>query len=375
MKSTLDASATISGGAVTLAGGTINLQGLNSTKNLGYFAGQLANAAGYTGNVEMLGAVTLAAGTLGNGVLQVGTGDTVTLADHGLNNAIAISGGTVDFNGKTATSNVSYTNGTLANASGLSGDVTLAYSGAKTFAAGSLGAGRVIVPTGATLDFGAGFANAVRNTGGAVTNGANYTGTMTYAGGQSVTVTADQVGKLVFESGTTAKGSGTLASLGFAGGSAYTMTIQDGAGAAGVGFDSVTVTGALNLAGLSSSNRMTLNVVSLDGANAAGGNLANQTFAWNDPKNFTLFTYGTLTLGNGVTNVADLFTVDYSNFKDKYGVSAQADWFTVSNDSVNGAIVLTAIPEPSTYGMSLAGLALALAALRRRKRKTDAEAK
>jgi hypothetical protein len=120
---------------------------------------------------------------------------------------------------------------------------------------------------------------------------------------------------------------------------------------------------------------MTLNMVSLNSGNTAGGNIANQTFAWNDPKNFTLFTYGTLTLGNGVTNVADLFTVNYANFKDKYGVSAQADWFTVSNDSVNGAIVLTAIPEPSTYGMSLAGLALALAAIRRRKRKTDAEAK
>ena len=51
------------------------------------------------------------------------------MADNGLNNAIALSGGTVDFNGKTATSNVTYTNGTLANATGLSGDVTLAYAG------------------------------------------------------------------------------------------------------------------------------------------------------------------------------------------------------------------------------------------------------
>jgi hypothetical protein len=196
---------------------------------------------------------------------------------------------------------------------------------------------------------------------------------MAYAGGQSINVTADQVAKLAFESGTTAKGSGTLTDLSFAAGSAYTMNIKDGAGVAGVGFDSVTVTGALNLASLSSANRMTLNVVSLDSSNVVGGNIANQTFAWNDPKNFTLFTYGTLTLGNGVTNVADLFTVNYANFKDKYGVTAQSDWFTISNDSVNGAIVLTAIPEPSTYGMSLAGLALALAAIRRRnKRKADA---
>ena len=371
VKSTLDASATISGGAVTLAGGTINLQGLNSTKSINYQSGALTNANGYTGNVDVLGAVSVSAGTLGNGVVQVSTGDTVTLANNGLNNAIALSGGTVDFNGKTATSSIAYTNGTLANATGYTGDVT--FSGTKSFASAALGSARVIVATGATLDFAAGFNNAVRNTGGAVTNGTNYTGTLTYAGGQSINVTADQVAKLAFESGTTAKGSGTLTSLGFAAGSAYTMTMKDGAGVAGVGFDSVSITGALNLATLSSANRMTLNVVSLDSSSVAGGNIANQTFAWNDPKNFTLFTYGTLTLGNGVTNVADLFTVNYANFKDKYGVTAQADWFSVSNDTVNGAIVLTAIPEPSTYGMSLAGLALALAAIRRRnKRKTDA---
>lgn len=368
VKATLDASAgDISGGAVTLDGGIINLQGLASQKALTYIAGELSNAANYTGAIDVLGTVSIAAGTLGNGVIQVGAGDTVTASNNGLSNAIAITGGAFDFNGKAVTSSVAYTNGTLANASGLSGEVTLAYAGSKTMIAGSLGTGRVIIPAGATLDFGAGFSNAVRNTGGAVSNGANYTGTLTYAGGQSVTVSADQVAKLVFESGTSAKGSGTLTSLGFGGGSAYTMTMKDGAGAAGVGFDSVTVTGTLNLSALSSANRLTLNMVSLDGANTVGGNLANQTFAWNSPKNFTLFTYGTLTLGNGVTNVADLFTVNYANFKDKDGVSAQADWFTVSNDAAAGAIILTAIPEPSTYGLGLAGLALALAAFRRRK--------
>jgi len=373
VKTTLDAAAgSISGGAVTLEGGTINLQGLVSTKALNYASGQLLNAANYSGNVDLLGTVTLTPGTLGNGVLQVGTGDAVTLADDGLSNALAISGGSFDFNGKSASSTVSYVNGALLNASGLSGDVTLAYVGTKTFTAGSLGAGRVIVPSGATLDFGAGFNNAVRNTGGAVNNGANYAGTMTYAGGQSVAVSADQVAKLFFESGTTAKGSGTLTSLGFGAGSAYTLSMKDTASVAGLGYDSVVVSGVLNLASLSAANRLTVNLVSLDGGNVAGGNLANQTFAWNSPKHFTLFKYGTLTLGNGVTNVADLFTVNYANFKDAYGVTAEADWFTVSNDSANGAIVLTAIPEPSTYGLGLAGLALAFAAIRRRPRKTGA---
>jgi len=375
VKSTLDATATISGGAVTLAGGTINLQGLTSTKTIGYQSGTFTNAANYTGDVDVLGAVSVAAGTLGAGKIQVGAGDTVTLANNGLNNAIAMSAGTFDFNGKTSTSALAYAGGTLANATGYTGDLTLAYAGSKTFAAGSLGSANVVLPTGVTLDAGAGLANNVRNTGGTMTGVANYAGTLTYAGGQSVSFASNAFPKLVLDAGTSASGSGTVANLGFNGGASYTMTIKDGAAAAGTGFDRVVVTGALDLSGLSSSNRLTLNVVSLDASNTVGGNLANQTFAWNDPKAFTLFTYGTLTLGNGVTNVADLFTVNYSNFKDKYGATAQADWFTVSNDSVNGAIVLTAIPEPSTYGMGLAGLALALAAIRRRKQKKDAEAK
>jgi fibronectin-binding autotransporter adhesin len=374
VKSTLDAAAGISGGAVTLDGGMINLQGLASTKNIGFMGGTLTNAGGYTGNVEILGAVSVAAGTLGHGVLQVGAGDTVTLSSDGFNNAVTMAAGTFDFNGKTSTSAMAYTGGTLANATGYTGDLTLGYAGSKTFAAGSLGSANVILPTGTTLDAGAGLANNVRNTGGTVTGGSNYAGTLTYAGGQSVSFASNSFPKVAFDAGTSASGSGTVTNLGFNGGASYTMTIKDGAAAAGTGFDSVTVTGALNLSGLSSANRMTLNVVSLDGSNTVGGNLANQTFNWNNAQAFTLFTYGTLTLGNGVTNVADLFTVNYANFKDKYGATAQADWFTVSNDTVNGAIVLTAIPEPSTYGMGLAGLALALAAIRRRKRK-DAEAK
>ena len=105
------------------------------------------------------------------------------------------------------------------------------------------------------------------------------------------------------------------------------------------------------------------------------GRLAEQASGLYDPKSFTLFSYGTLNLGAGVS-ISDVFSIDYSGFKDENGNVARADWFTISNDTGAGAIVLTAIPEPSTYGLAIGALALAAAALRRRRKQnaTDASA-
>ena len=129
--------------------------------------------------------------------------------------------------------------------------------------------------------------------------------------------------------------------------------------------NALAVSGLLDLSALSAANRVTLQLKSLD-ANGLTGNLAVQNFAWNDPKNFTLFSYGTLSLGSGVS-VSDVFTIDYSGFKDEHGNVARADWFTISNDTNAGAIVLTAIPEPSTYAACAGAAVLGLAFWRRRR--------
>jgi hypothetical protein len=39
----------------------------------------------------------------------------------------------------------------------------------------------------------------------------------------------------------------------------------------------------------------------------------------------------------------------------------------MSYDSVTGNMTLTAVPEPSTYGLAIGALALAIAAIRRRR--------
>ena len=312
---------------------------------------------------------------------------------NGVSANIKLLGGTVDFGGRTSTSSVAYTSGTIANGAGFTGDVS--YAGSLSLTKNAFGAGRILVGATNTANFGVGFDNRVSYSGGTIQNGANYAGTLTVNNGATLAASTNLAGSIVLDTGAKLSGVGSVGSVTAKNGSQITtgaatpgllttaglrlesgatlmVNMKDATAARGVGFDSVAVTGTLNLSALSSANRLTLNMVSLDGANTVGGNLANQTFAWNSPKSFTLFTYGALTLGNGVTNVADLFTVNYANFKDKDGISAQADWFTVSNDAAAGAIVLTAIPEPSTYGLGLAGLALALAASRRRQRKTDA---
>jgi MYXO-CTERM domain-containing protein len=80
--------------------------------------------------------------------------------------------------------------------------------------------------------------------------------------------------------------------------------------------------------------------------------------------------YGSLNLGSN-TNISDLFAIDVSGLKDQNGVSPQFFQFSVVDDSANHQLLLnytSAIPEPSTYGVSLGALGLAIAAVRRRRR-------
>ncbi|MEY4272227.1 MAG: hypothetical protein RL250_1093, partial [Verrucomicrobiota bacterium] len=323
------------------------------------------------------------------------SGDTLTVAVNGSSANIKLLGGTVDFGGRTSTSSVAYTSGTIANGAGFTGDVS--YSGALTLTQGAFGAGRILVGSTNTANFGAGFNNRVSYSGGTIQNGANYAGTLTVNSGATLDAATNLAGSIVLANGSQLTGVGSVGSVtaksgasvstgvstpgllttaGFAleAGSTLKVNLKDGTAARGVGYDSVAVTGLLDLSGLSSANRVTLQLKSLD-ANGLTGNLAVQNFSWNDPKNFTLFTYGTLSLGTGVA-ISDIFSIDYSGFQDAHGVAARADWFTISNDTQNGAIVLTAIPEPSTYGLAIGALALAAAALRRRRKikATDASA-
>jgi MYXO-CTERM domain-containing protein len=83
---------------------------------------------------------------------------------------------------------------------------------------------------------------------------------------------------------------------------------------------------------------------------------------------FGSFNTGSLNLGaNNSANISDLFTFDTSQFTYTGGSASAANLWAIDFDTTNGAITLTAVPEPSTYGLGLGALALAAAAIRRRR--------
>jgi fibronectin-binding autotransporter adhesin len=389
----LDATATgLSTGAINLtSAGNITLGNTASAAAINYQGGSLSGA-NFTGDLNIVGAVTVA-GVVSAGTFKVDAGDTLTLGVNGVSANIKLLGGTVDFGGRTSTSSVAYSSGTIANGANFTGDVS--YVGSLNLAKDAFGAGQILVAAGNTANFGAGFANRVSYSGGTIQNGANYAGTLTVNSGATLDAATNLAGSIVLNTGAQLAGVGsvgavtakdgsqistgtstpgllTTAGLRLEAGSTLVVNMKDATAARGVGFDSVTVAGLLDLSALSAASRVTLQLKSLD-ANGLTGNLAVQSFAWNDPKSFTLFSYGTLNLGAGVS-ISDVFSIDYSGFKDENGNVARADWFTISNDTGAGAIVLTAIPEPSTYGLAIGALALAAAALRRRRKQKAADA-
>lgn len=280
-------------GTATAAARTVTLSG--STAGEGSLAGAITDGAyDSTGVVTTFaGATTLsfsgAASPLTNGSLyNIGVGAAVTGA--GIDSGTTVSSVVIDSTNsyivlnKATTGNIlagqslSFAGSTALNKSGtgtwtVSGANT--YSGATTINGGTLKVngslksdGTVAVNSGGTLG-GSGSVGAVTVASGGTLAPGNSPGTLTVA-----------------------------SSIWNAGGN-YNWQLFDATGVAGTGYDSLSITGALDLSALSGSSKFNINLWSLSASDASGGEAIN----FNSSSNYswTLATFGSL---NGSFNAS-----------------------------------------------------------------------
>jgi autotransporter-associated beta strand protein len=380
----------------------VTLSGLSGfTGTLRLVSGYL-DKAGYTGALTYVGGRLADVTALGGTLIIQGNFD----AAQGLPSDVLLSsGGTLDFataSGAALDATIRYSGGSLANAAAYTGTLDVQVSG-LTLAANSLGSGTVRLGNDLSVTLGAGFDNDILLEGtAAITNDLTaYAGTVIlgnlaaynlgtnpdFARTASFRLTSGSrlagqgaIGDLTIENGgTLAPGNspGTLITQGNAtllAGGTLDFEVLSAVGAlgesvAGTDYDTMIVTGELNLAALSSDNRFVLNLTSLGDAETVGPLLDFDPLVTHS---FTLIDYGTLDLGANTSfgaNLSSLFTLNTSGFLDQNGNEVLAGW-SVLNDTDRSALVLTysAIPEPSTYGLILGALALAGAAVRRRRK-------
>ena len=184
------------------------------------------------------------------------------------------------------------------------------------------------------------------------------------------------VGDITAASGSTispGNSPGTLSTgtIAMPGGSIFEWQVQDATDPV-AGYDTLAISGNLDLRGASASNKVIFKVQSLLGT--GNGTTLGDPLNFDPPAGassirvFNFATVGGNVLTTGGLQISDVFQFDVSQFTYSDGSLSNAGLWSINWDSANHLVTVTAVPEPSTYGFGLGALALAAAAIRRRKR-------
>ncbi|MEI8106170.1 MAG: autotransporter-associated beta strand repeat-containing protein, partial [Actinomycetes bacterium] len=234
---------------------------------------------------------------------------------------------------------------TLNGASTFAGTTTLDAGTLNLTHDGALGTSAVTVNAG-TLVANADLGNAVNLTAG-VLKGSGILGATTIASG-AILAPGNSPGTL------------THASLTLTGGSIIEWQVTDAVDAgtskaasalvAGTAYDTLVVTGALNLSGASKANPVTVRIVSLATPTATtAGNATNF-----DPMKLNYFKFAQVgSLVTGSTPLVDLFGYDVTNFTDSTGGTSDPTRWAMSYEG--GTLWLTASPQILSFGVLAPG--------------------